>query len=133
MSLAAFQNISPNWHAIFSKLGLNVVAVQLNTTRQSPVHDHPKIEEALGLELQQVGLGFYDSSFYPGCCDSECAGSAWHFFHAHDLGAAMARLKSQLAVRGLLGVANILHVEEYNRLVFWYSHDPDVIGKTIEG
>lgn len=133
MSTAAFQNLSPNWHQIFDKLGLNVILVQFDTQDASPIHSHPQVAEALGLELQQIGAGFFDSSYFPGCYDSKNTGSAWHFFHAHDLAAAMERLKSQLAFRGLLGCCNILHAEDWNRLVFYYSPDPEAIGKTLEG
>ena len=131
--LAALQNLDAAWHKIFDKIGLNVVVVQFNTQMKSPIHAHPEIENALGLELQQIGAGYYDSSFYPGCHDSKSSGSAWHFFYAHNLGAVMQRLKSQLAVRGLLGIVNILHAEESNQLRVWYSYDPDAIGKLIEG
>jgi len=133
MNTAALQNLDAMWHGVFSKLGLNVVVVQFDTQRASPIHSHPKIEESLGLELQQIGAGYYDSSFYPGVTDPKRSGSSWHFFHAHDLGAAMQRLKSQLAARGLLHVANILHAEESNQLRFWYSYDPETIGRLLEG
>lgn len=77
---AALDNLSPNWHGVFDKLG-----------------------------------------------------SVWHFFHCGDLGKAMQRLKSQLQARGLLHITNILHAEESNQLRFWYSPDPDSIGKVLEG
>ena len=129
MSLAALQNLTPAWYGIFDKLGLNVVLVTFDTQRASPIHSHPQIEISLGLELQQVGAGFYDSSFYPGCHDLNCSGSVWHFFHAHDLGAAMSRLKSQIAVRGLLPITNIVHAEECDQLRAWWSYEPESIGK----
>jgi len=132
INLAAMQNLSPNWHAIFSKLGLNIVIVWLDTKLPSPIHDHPHIEEALGLELQQVGAGSFDSNYYPGCFDINATGTVWHIFHAYNLGAAMARLKAGLAVRGLLGVAGIFHAEDYNRIVCWYSCTPEEIGQSRE-
>lgn len=123
---AAVDNLSPHWHGVFTKLGLNVVVVLFDTRLDSPIHSHPEIEKALGLELQQELAGFYDSTFYH-------VGSVWHFFHCVDLGKAMQRLKSQLEARGLLHITNILHAEESNQLRFWYSPDANAIGKALEG
>jgi hypothetical protein len=126
VSAVALQNLDSGWHAIFEKLGLNVVVVVFDTRRDSPIHSHPDLGTALGLELQQIGAGYYDSSFYP-------KGSVWHFYHCRKLGPAMARLKAQLETRGLLGITSIMHAEESGLLRVWYSYDPEAIGKSIEG
>jgi hypothetical protein len=129
MSAVAFQNLTAVWHGIFTKLGLNVVVVQMDTRRASPVHSHPEIEVALGLELQQVQAGFFDSAIYPGTVDIDYSGTAWFFFHCIDLGKAMSCLKSQIAARGLLGITNILHAESENELRAWWAYEPENIGK----
>lgn len=128
-SFAMLQNLSPFWHGVYDKLGLNLVLVTFDTQSASPIHRHPQIEIALGLELQQIGAGYYESSFYPGCHDSKCSGSVWHMFFAHNLGAAMSRIKSQVAVRGLLNITNIAHAEECDQLRVWWSYEPESIGK----
>lgn len=134
VDVAALQNTDPHWFTIFDKCGIQIVVVHLITKRGSPVHDHPEIEKALGLELQEIEAGFYDSSWYPGCIDDKASGSVWHQYHVHvhHLGKAMARLKEQLGVRGLLEIANILHGEAHNQFRIWWSYDPDIIGKLVE-
>lgn len=130
---AAWQNFLPNWHRIFTQCGLKVIVVWLDAKPPSPLLDYPHIEEALGLELRRIGAGHYDATHYPGCSDIASTGQVWHVFHAIELGAAMQCLKSQLAVRGLLGVAGIFHAEDHNRIVCWYSCRPEEIGQTLEG
>jgi len=122
---AALDNFSANWHGVFTKLGLNVVVVQFDTQRGSPIYSHPELEKALGLELQQELAGFYDSTFYH-------IGSVWHVFHCCDLGKAMQRLKSQIQARGLLHITNILHAEENDQLRCWYSYETESIGKLFQ-
>ncbi len=124
--VAALQNLDPAWHKILDKLGLNIVVVQFDARLGSPFYAHPGIEEALGLELQEIGAGIFDSMMFP------APGSLWAFYLVHDLGKAMQRLKSQLATRCLLGIVNILQPEEPYKLRVWYSYDPDAIGKLVE-
>jgi hypothetical protein len=126
VNVAALQNLTDTWHKILDKLGLNVVVVQFDARLGSPIYAHPGIWESLGLELREIGAGFFDSMMFP------TPGSMWCFYHCHDLGKAIERLKSQIEARHLLGITNILHAEESNQLRVWYSWDPDAIGKLIE-
>lgn len=128
MSLASLQNLTEKWHGIFTRLGLNVLIVQFSTRTDSPAHAHPKIEEALGLELQQIQAGYYDSSWY--CFQGA---SVWHFFHCSDLAKAMNHLKAQLATRGLLKACNIMNAERHDRLCLWHSSDPECVAQYVEG
>ena len=111
--LAAIQNLDESWHEVLSKYGLNVVVVVLQTQITSPIHQHPELWKALGLELMEVSAGKYDSSFYH-------KASVWHFFHCQKLGCAIGQLKRSLEKRGLLPIANILHAEAADELIqYW--------------
>jgi len=125
VNFAASQVLDPVWFKTWTKLGLTVIAVQFDARLGSPIYAHPGIEEALGLELQEIGAGHFDSTFW-------LTGSAWHFFLCVDIGRAVRRLKSQLEIRGLLSVANILLAESPDNLTLWYSPDASLIGRAVE-
>lgn len=128
---AAMANIDPVWFKRFEKLGVHVVLLHILSGPESPVHGHPELEKALGLELQEIAAGYYDSSHYPGALNPEDSGFTWHFFHCTDLAKAMTRLKAQLEVRGLLNVCSIFHSEGPGEFRCWWSYDPTGISKLV--
>ena len=110
---AAADNLSPAFFAILEKLGLQVVIVRFEAGLESKIWAHPHIEESFGQALGAAQAGQYDSSHYG-------LGEVYHFFHAVELGKAMATLKTAIEARGLLAITSIFHAESTSALQQWY-------------
>jgi hypothetical protein len=113
IGFAAAQNLSREFFAVLDGLGLEVVIVQFQAGKESPLWKHPKFEEDLDAELRAVRAGAYDSSAYG-------EGSFLHFFHVSNLGKAMQTLKASIEARGLLPITTILHGESHDSLRIYY-------------
>lgn len=125
---AALDNLDDAWFARFEKIGLKIVLLRLDCRLGTKAAAIPNLEQTLGAELFNAGIGAFDSTFYLGTMDEKLAGIRWHFFHAHDLGKVVAHLKSRLAELGLLPDCTIFHCEKPRRRVVWYSPNPELIG-----
>lgn len=68
--MAAWDNLTPGFFNILSKLGLEVVIVAFQAANDSPIWRHPGIERDLERALQAVQAGQFDSHRYaPGFRD----------------------------------------------------------------
>jgi hypothetical protein len=124
-NLAALQNITPEWHDILAKLGLDVLLVSFRANRHSPIWKHPEIGKGLGEELKQARAGQFDSMMMH-------AGTMLCFFHVHDLGRAAAALKRQIEIRGLLPITQILHRETPNAWRCYWSPEGREIAQIVK-
>jgi hypothetical protein len=110
---AAADNLTPEFFSVLNKLGLQVLIVRLDASKDSPVWENVGIESELEQELQAIHAGQFDSSFFT-------MGAQLHFFHVADLGKAMEQLKASLARRGLLAITTLMHAESAGDLrVYW--------------
>ena len=122
INVAAAEHFDQKFFDTLAKLGLNVVLVSFKAGLDSPIWDHPGIEENLLRELKSVHAGQFDSSAYD-------EGVITHFFHVSDLAKAMQQLKASLEARGLLKITTILHAETPQELRQWYPPTADLLKK----
>jgi len=120
ISIAAAENLSPQFFEVLTKLGFDVVIVRFQAEFASPIWGFPKIVDELDAALQSARAGNYDSSHYD-------LGVAFHFFHATKLAEAMRILKANIEARGLLDIAMILHAETDGTLRVWHPPTADEI------
>lgn len=124
LSVAAAQNLSPEFFAVLTKLGLEVVIVRFDAGKDSPIWRHPQIEQALGAALNAAQCGHYDSTHYD-------TGVFYHFFHVNPLATAMQTLKAAIEARGLLEITTIMHGESCEDLRIWYPATADHISAKL--
>jgi len=120
--LAAAENLLPEFFAILSKLGLEILVVSFKAGMDSPIWEQDRIEEQLGLELQSVKAGHFDASYF-------LPDWQFHFFHvrATELGNAVQQIKSALAARGLLEISAIYHAETALEWRQWFPGTAEVL------
>ena len=122
---AVADNLTPFWHETLQKIGLEIVTVALDGRAGSRLMEHPELWKALGIELEEQKLGLFDSVAFAN-------GTAHCFFHVNSLGAALTLLKHQLEIRGLLGIAHIMHRETATSWRCYWSPTPGEVAQHVE-
>lgn len=128
IEFAALQNLQPSFFQTLTALGLEVVLVRIDTSKNTPpgaIND--KVVGELDRAIQPIAGGEFDSEFYP--LHSQCL-----FFHLkkRKLGAAMRKLKDSLQALGLLEVSEIFHAESPEYLMTWHPATAEGIEISIE-
>jgi hypothetical protein len=126
IEFAPLQNLQPSFFQTLRTLGLEVVLVRIDTSKNTPPGAIQEgIPEDLDQALQSVKAGQFDSDFYP--LHSQCL-----FFHVKNkkLGIAMNQIKGRLQARGLLETSEIYHAESADYLMQWYP--PTAQGVPLE-
>jgi len=126
IELAAAENLAPFFFRTLSRLGLEIVVVRFDASKDSPIFEHggAALAEKLEQDLQANQAGQFDSSYFT-------LGAHYHFFHVAraDLGRAMQALKRYLEARGLLEITTLLHAESPTELREWF---PGEMAELIE-
>jgi hypothetical protein len=103
---AALENMDPEFQALLSQFGRDVICLALDGARDSATWREPELARTLGAELEAAHCGELDS-------DAVSGRRYFCFFHSFPgkLGRALATLKAALEKRTLLPLAHLLVAE----------------------
>ena len=124
---ASLQNLQSSFFQVLTTLGLEVILVRIDTSKNTPPGAIYDLQDDLENALRSIEAGQFDSDFYP--LHSQCL-----FFHVEKakLGAAMRGLKDTLHAHGLMDVSGIYHAESAESLLEWYPATAAVINTPEE-